>query len=89
MPLAYFCTPWKHQKTSGFMFSGGTEGDQWHETDSPQLTSTTQKTLNWLTTLTSTTQKMKNSIKDFFSKKTLMENFIFLCNVEFLSNAFS
>ena len=26
MPLVYFCTPWKHQKTTGFlMFSGDTE----------------------------------------------------------------
>ena len=32
MPLASFDTPWKHQKTFGFlMFSGGIEGDQWHE----------------------------------------------------------
>ena len=32
MPLVSFYTPWKHQKTSGFlMFSGGIERDQWHE----------------------------------------------------------
>ena len=32
MSLASFYTPWKHQKTSGFlMFSGGIERDQWHE----------------------------------------------------------
>ena len=32
MPLAFFYTPWKHQKTSGFLiFSGGIERDQWHE----------------------------------------------------------
>ena len=24
-PMFHFCTPWKHQKTSGFLFSGGTE----------------------------------------------------------------
>ena len=32
MPLISFDTPWKHQKTSGFlMFSGGMKRDQWHE----------------------------------------------------------
>ena len=32
MPLTSFDTPWKHQKTSGFlMFSGGIKRDQWHE----------------------------------------------------------
>ena len=32
MLLVSFDTPWKHQKTRGFMmFSGGIERDQWHE----------------------------------------------------------
>ena len=32
MPLISFDTPWKHQKTRGFMmFSGGIKRDQWHE----------------------------------------------------------
>ena len=32
IPLASFGTPWKHQKTSGFlMFSGRIEREQWHE----------------------------------------------------------
>ena len=32
LPLARFYTPWKDQKTKGFlMFSGGIEKDQWHE----------------------------------------------------------
>ena len=32
VPLISFDTPWKHQKTSGFlMFSGGITRDQWHE----------------------------------------------------------
>ena len=32
MPLIFFNTPLKHQKTGGFlMFSGGKEKDQWHE----------------------------------------------------------
>ena len=31
MPLVSFDTPWKHQKTFGFLFSGGIERDQWHE----------------------------------------------------------
>ena len=32
MPLVYFDTPWKHQKTSGFqMFLGDIKRDQWHE----------------------------------------------------------
>ena len=31
MSLFSFCTPWKHQKTSGFLFSGGIEREQWHE----------------------------------------------------------
>ena len=32
MPLISFDTPWKHQKTGGFMmFSGGIKRDQWHE----------------------------------------------------------
>ena len=32
MPLVSFDTPWKHQKTEGFlMFSGAIEWDQWHE----------------------------------------------------------
>ena len=32
MPLISFDTPWKHQKTSGFvMISEGIERDQWHE----------------------------------------------------------
>ena len=32
MQLASFDTPWKHQKTIGFlMFSGGAERDQLHE----------------------------------------------------------
>ena len=32
IPLVSFYTPWKHQKTRGFlMFSGGLERDQWHE----------------------------------------------------------
>ena len=32
MPLVSFNTPWKHQKTSGFlMFLGGIERDWWHE----------------------------------------------------------
>ena len=32
MPLVPFDTPWKHQKTSGFlMCSGGFERDQWGE----------------------------------------------------------
>ena len=32
MPLVSFDTPWKHQRTKGFlMFSGGIEKDQWHE----------------------------------------------------------
>ena len=31
-PLGSFYTPWKHQKTRGFlMFSGGVEREQWHE----------------------------------------------------------
>ena len=34
MPLISFYTPWKHQKTKGFlMFSAGMERDQWHEVD--------------------------------------------------------
>ena len=34
MPLISFHTPWKHQKTRGFlMFSGGIKRDQWHEMD--------------------------------------------------------
>ena len=34
MPQVSFNTPWKHQKTFGFlMFSGGIERDLWHETD--------------------------------------------------------
>ena len=32
MPLVSLDTPWKHQKTKGFlMFSEGIESDQWHE----------------------------------------------------------
>ena len=32
MPLISFDTPWKHQKTRGFMmFSEGIKRDQWHE----------------------------------------------------------
>ena len=32
MPLISFDTPWKHQKTRGFlMFSVGIKRDQWHE----------------------------------------------------------
>ena len=32
MPLISFDTPWKHQKTRGFlMFSGGLKRVQWHE----------------------------------------------------------
>ena len=32
MPVISFYTPWKHQKTSGFlMFLGGIERDQLHE----------------------------------------------------------
>ena len=32
MPMVSFYTPWKHQKTSGFlMFSGAIERDQWHK----------------------------------------------------------
>ena len=32
LPLVYFYTPWKHQKTFCFlMFSGGIERDQWHK----------------------------------------------------------
>ena len=32
LSLISFYTPWKHQKTSGFlMFSGGIERDYWHE----------------------------------------------------------
>ena len=32
MPLVSFYTPWKHQKTRGFLMPpGGTERDQWHE----------------------------------------------------------
>ena len=32
MPLISFYTPWKHQRTSGFlMFPGWRERDQWHE----------------------------------------------------------
>ena len=33
IPLISFYTPWKHQKTSGFLiFSWGIERHQWHET---------------------------------------------------------
>ena len=32
MPLVSFYTPWKHQKTRGFlMFPRGIEKDKWHE----------------------------------------------------------
>ena len=32
MPLISFDTPWKYQKTKGFMmFSGGIKRDPWHE----------------------------------------------------------
>ena len=32
MPLVSFYTPWKHQKTRGFlMLSGGVERDHWYE----------------------------------------------------------
>ena len=32
MPLISFDTPWKHQKTRGFLIlSGGIKRDQWHE----------------------------------------------------------
>ena len=32
IPLFSFYTPWKHQKTPGFlMFLGGIKSDQWHE----------------------------------------------------------
>ena len=32
IPLVSFYTPWKHQKTSGFLiFSGDTEREQWYE----------------------------------------------------------
>ena len=32
MPQVSFYTPWKHQKTKGFlMFPGVIERDQWHE----------------------------------------------------------
>ena len=35
MSLVSFYTPWKHQKTSGFlMFSGGIEKEHWHEMSS-------------------------------------------------------
>ena len=30
MPLISFNAPWKHQKTRGFMFSGGIKRHQWH-----------------------------------------------------------
>ena len=30
MPLVSFYTPWKHQKTRGFLFSGGIEREQCH-----------------------------------------------------------
>ena len=31
MPLVFFCTLSKYQKTRGFLFSGGIESKQWHE----------------------------------------------------------
>ena len=31
IPLVSFYTPWKHQKTSGFLFSGGIERAQWQK----------------------------------------------------------
>ena len=32
MPLISFDTPWKDQKTRGFLiFTGGTKRNQWHE----------------------------------------------------------
>ena len=32
IPLFPFCTPWKYQKTRGFLiFSGGVEREQWYE----------------------------------------------------------
>ena len=34
MPLVFFQTPTKYQKTRGFLvFSGSIERDQWHEMD--------------------------------------------------------
>ena len=33
MPLVSLNTLWKHEKTKGFLFSGGIERDQWHEMD--------------------------------------------------------
>ena len=31
-PLVFFYTPWKHQKTRGYLtFSGGIEREQWYE----------------------------------------------------------
>ena len=37
MPLVSFYTPWHHQETEAFLFSGGAEKDQYDEMDEPTL----------------------------------------------------
>ena len=32
-PMFHFYTPWKHQKTYGFLFSGGIEVEGWSKMD--------------------------------------------------------
>ena len=36
-PMVHFCTPWKHQKTSGFMLSGVIEVEHWLKMDFKNL----------------------------------------------------
>ena len=88
MQLVSFNTPWKRQKTSGFlMFSVGIKRDQWHEIGyyCEMWTQAYSKVF--------TARKMNFSIKDFFNKcdqirnllriwshllkKSLTENFIY------------
>ena len=61
MPLVSFYTPWKQQKTSGFlMFSGGIKRDLWHE-------------MGWLSILFLQDTNIRSSRPEVFFRKGVLK----------------
>ena len=75
IPLVSLYAPWKHQKTRGFLFSGGIERDQWHK-------------IGWVLTLLIQNGRLHKELQLFNFQNTwllFMISFLYIMHFIFLT----